>query len=1201
MMELQDLSTKSENSSSSSLPYFSLSTNEKSVISKIFFLWIKPILALGSKSVINIEDTLPLPDEESAIKENLTKTLEKYKLSKAIFIAHKGLIFKTILLYLSITSFEFGYPIFIKLFISYIESGAESLLYGVLLSLCFTTIVLLTQILIGQFHWHCKLLELRVKNAISSVVYNKILKVSSISEGLGINLLQVDIRKIYDCIPKISIILLCPLNATYAIILVSNQVGDAVYAAIVTLFLCISLNYIVALKIKKYSENLMTIRDKRIEASTQMLSNIKMIKAYCWENYFKGAIKKIRNSELSFLRFLNILSSTVDFFYFSIPSLTSGSVFLYYTFIMGKTITAGEAFVTLITLNILQDSLQWLPYFVSDLLICFVSIKRMQTFLDEPDIKELAYSDSATLNNCSFSIGDTKILKNISLQINKKEFIAITGPVGCGKSALLNSLMNEMSLSSGSATTFKSLAFVSSLDSWLQNESIRNNILFGLPYKEEWYKIVIEACALVQDINSLPDKDLTEIGGKGINLSGGQKARICLARAVYADKDVYLLDDPLSSVDTDVASHIIDECLLGILSKKTKVLATHRLDILNKVDRVVILENGTIKEITTPEKLIITDYVAQNYESKLEDIANAQNKLVAEEEREMGRVNLAVYNDYLKYSGGYSMLGLASVCIVLWASTRVLGDVMLKEWAMHPDDIDHTYLFLFLGLRFGGSLFIYIRTLFLLVIQGIRASKNIHKAIINSFSRAPVNLFYDVTPLGRILNRISKDLNTIDESISRLICTVATETCLQLSKVILTLIYFPMTILIIPPLLYFANQIKNKFLNVATDLVRLEATSISPVLNHFKETSSGVKIIRTFNRKQNFQQKNYQLLDNSTRVQYSLGACRCWLQTNLGFLSAFITCTVTLLIIIFRTNISPGIVGLVLTYALSLPGGVTYLVQVLADTENNSISVERATEYMNLPKENAYIKPIDEKIKEWPVRPTIEFRDVQMKYRQNTPIVLKKTSFCIDAGHRIGLVGRTGSGKSSIFLCLLRLVELTSGSILIDGVNIAQIGLKKLRSALTLVPQDPLVFSGTLQSNLDPTGAKSEIEIYRALEEVGLSRFPIDFEVKQDGTNLSSGERQLISLGRAMLSHNKIILFDEATAGIDNESDAKIQDLIKNKFVGCTILTIAHRIGTIMNNNLIIVMNDGKVQEIDSPQNLLLTNSLFKNIRDAIK
>ncbi|CAG9332314.1 unnamed protein product [Blepharisma stoltei] len=1190
MMELQDIKFSHTTNTSSYFPLYSL---EHSFLSSLFFTWVKPILAWKDKSNIKIEDTYPLPDEEYSERETLSDLLKKHKLARALFTAHLGLIFKTIFLRLIISSFEFAGPIFIQLLIAYILSNDKSLSYGLFLALFFSIIVLSTRILVVKYTWLCKILEIRVKNSICSVVYQKVLKVSSVPEGLGVNLLQIDTKKIFECLPHLSVLIVSPLQMALSIYLIQKQVGEAVYAALITLIICVLLNYIIASKLKKYSASIMTIRDKRIEMSTQLLSNIKMIKAYCWEKYFQGQIRGIRNKELSFLRFLMFLYATAYFFYWTIPSLTTGSVFVYYTEIMGKTLTSEEAFVTLITLTILQDSLQDVPYLIAELLMCFVSIKRMQKLLDVPDLEDLPIGNTITMKNCSFSYGEANVLNNMNLEINKGEFLAVIGAVGSGKSSFLNSLMGEMKINAGEITVSDNIAFVPSLDSWLQNDSLKNNILFGKTYIEKWYKSVIEACSLVQDINSLPDKDLTEIGGKGINLSGGQKARICLARAVYADKEVYLLDDPLSSVDSDVAESIMNKCFLGLLSSKTRILITHRLDILNKVDRIAMLENGTVKQIVTTEKLQFTESFVNRSEVSLEEISNSQNRLIAEEKKEIGRVDPKIYKTYFNFSGGYCMLITAFIAMSLWASTKMIADIVLKNWTTESLDASK-YLYWYLLLRVGGSLFVYVRSLSMLVFLGIRASKKIHEKMIISFIKAPVNLFYDVTPLGRLLNRLSKDMNIIDEAIARNIGSLIAEICSAVSKLVLIIIYFPITIPLMAPLIYFSNKVKNEFLGIAIELTRLEANSRSPILNHFGETITGAKIIRTFKQKENFLAKNYKLLNQNSRVQYSLGACKCWMTVSLGILSSLVTCIVAVLIVVWD-DISPGVIGITLTYIFSLSEGVTYFIGMLADTENSAISVERAAQYINIAKESSF--QTDIKLQNWPNNPSIEFRNVEMRYRPNSPIVLKDLSFSISGGQKIGLIGRTGSGKSSIFLCLLRLVEISSGSIFIDGINIAQISLQKLRSALTLVPQDPLVFSGTLKDNLDPTHAKTDAEISQALDNVGLSRFLIDFQVKNDGLNLSVGERQLISLGRAMLSHTKIILFDEATAGIDHETDSQIQRLIQTKFFGCTVLMIAHRIGTIMNSNLIIVMHDGKCKEIDTPQSLQTRNSLFKDMK----
>ncbi|CAG9327095.1 unnamed protein product [Blepharisma stoltei] len=1191
-MELQPLNTQGEGSS----PYFPL-VSSSSLSSIIFFSWAKQIFSIGKKNKLTPEDVYPLPDEHSSQNETLTSYLSRYSLYKSLLFSNIKLISKAIMLGNLVSLFDFSSPLFIQFLLSYLQTQEKFLSIGILLAISFTIVTLTTQVLKGQFLWTNQLVEIKIKSSLSNAIFCKVLKVARIPEGTGVNILQVDVKKVCDGFKDLSLFISTPLQAGLSMYLIYYQVGNAVYAALATLTICLSLNTVITRAVGKFSGRIMSVRDRRVEATTQMLASIKMIKAYVWEKFFKKKIEDARVRELSLLRKLQILQGTTYFFFWIVPSITAAAVFMYYTLVMEKSLDPGTAFVTLSTLLILQDSLQEIPWLVSEVMMCIVSCRRMQGLIDLPDLEGLPSSDTVDLKECTLAYGDKSVLNRISLKVNKGEFIAVVGTVGSGKSSLLNGIMGELKVKEGVIKVTDSIAYAPSLDSWLQNDSLRNNILFGKPYNEAWYLKVVDACCLIQDINSLPNKDLTEIGERGINLSGGQKARICLARAVYADKDIYLLDDPLSSVDTFVATHIMNKCFLNVLSQKTRILVTHRLNILNKVDRVIVLQNGSIIENSSPDSLQITQDIEDHKSSEIEEMHSTHTKLIEDEDKESGKVNIKILKDYFGYSGGYLMISIAFLAMGLWAATRMIADIILKEWSTDPDGTE-TYLLLYILFRVGGTIFAFIRAVLTMAVVGNRASRFIHNQMIKSFIRAPVNLFYDVTPLGRILNRLNKDLNSIDELVPRATASIIAQIWQVLSMVFLALIYFPILIMILPFWVYYSLQIKDLYLGAARELTRLEAISNSPILNNFEETLSGAKIIRTFRQTQNFHIKNCRLIDINSRLLYSMSACRCWLVVNLGLLSSGVLCFMFALIVVFRNNISLGAVGLSLAYVVPLPINIYYLVIDWANLENQLISVERAKVYMGITSENPHKQATDKNLGNWPQFPSIEFKNVQMKYRSNTPIILKGVNFSIEAGKRVGLVGRTGSGKSSIYLCLLRLVEISSGSILIDGVNIAMIGLNKLRSAITLVPQDPLVFSGDLKDNLDPCQLKSNGEVENALKEVNLTRFSIDYEIKGDGSNISAGERQLISLGRAMLTHTKIILFDEATAGIDQNTDHQIQELIKNKFQGCTILTIAHRLGTVMESDQIIVMQDGKVSEAGNPKVLLSKDSIFKSLKD---
>ncbi|CAG9314353.1 unnamed protein product [Blepharisma stoltei] len=1179
--------------------YYPLSRSRPSFFSRLLFSWVGEILNIGKKSKVSIDDCYELPEDESTENEKLTFYLSRHKLFKALFLANLKVVISAVLLGNVIALLDFSSPFFMKLLMAYLNTSDKPLSWGIYLAIIFSTITMLNPILTGKYEWIKLQIERRVRTSLSNIVYCKILKATSIPSGLGVNIIQVDVKKIDQSFRNFSNLISCPIQGFFSIFLIYMQVGDAVYAAIGVLTVCFTMNYFINKKVRKCSEQLMKIRDQRIDASSQMLTNIKMVKAYVWENFFKNNVDNIRKKELKELRFIMILSSVWIFFFWAIPSITVASVFLYYTLVMNMPLTSEKAFVSLATVTILQESLQDLPWLAAQLMGCLVSIKRIQGFLDIPDLESLPSSECIEIKNCTFAYKDKAVLHDINLNIKNGEFLAVIGPVGCGKSSLLASIMGELNILKGNICVTSEIAYAPSLDSWIQNDTLRNNILFGKPYVEKWYLKVIEACCLIQDINSLLNKDFTEIGERGINLSGGQKARICLARAVYADKDVYLLDDPLSSVDTFVAEHIMNKCFLKLLAKKTRVLVTHRLNILNKVDKIIVLENGKISKESSPEAFKISENLIVSQEPQIEEISSSQPKLIQDEEKETGKVDWKVIMDYFKFSGGFAALTLSLLMMLLYTIAKMSGDIILKQWSDNPDDI-RFYLPIYLSLRVGGNIFIFFRAFFILAVLGINASRYIHTKLIEVFVRAPVNLFYDVTPIGRLLNRLSKDLNAIDEMVSKSLSSITNKAFQISSMVIMAAIYFPVISIALPVLFYLSLKIQRLYLGASRELTRLEAISMSPILNHFTETLSGLKIIRTFKQTENFHRKNSKLVDNNIRLLYSIAACKCWLMTNMELLSSSLLCLLYIAVIIFRDDVSLGMVGLALTYVGPLPLYVAYVVVDLSLNENTMISVERARQYMSIIQENPEELPTDKNLQNWPELPTIEFKEVKMKYRPSTQMILKGVNFYIEAGKRIGIVGRTGSGKSTIYLCLLRIVELFSGSILIDGVNIANIGLHKLRSAITLVPQDPLVFNGNFENNLDPCHTKSQKQIKNTLEEVNLSRYPIDYQIKENGSNLSAGERQLLSLGRAMLANTKIILFDEATAGIDQDSDMKIQELIKNRFERCTILTIAHRLGTVMESDLIIVMQDGIAAEIGSPQELLSKNSIFKDLSNKI-
>ena len=464
-------------------------------------------------------------------------------------------------------------------------------------------------------------------------------------------------------------------------------------------------------------------------------------------------------------------------------------------------------------------------------------------------------------------------------------------------------------------------------------------------------------------------------------------------------------------------------------------------------------------------------------------------------------------------------------------------------------------------------------------IISIKASFNSHKQLIKSLILAPINLFYDITPTGRILNRLSKDINVIDEEVGSTWGDCASSIVVCIACTSMGILFFPYLIILIPVIIFPGRMISKIYINISRELTRLESISRSPIVNSFKEALSGSKFIRVFNQAQNFIDQNQEKIDCNTKINYSISGCQQWMRLYLELLSASLIITLYFLAILFRNDVSSAVVGLCLSYLIPLPEEVNHLIINFTHLENVMVSVERVKSFTEINSEQPMSMINDLKNPKWPISPCIKFHKVKLRYRPNTDLVLKGVNFNIPASSRVGIAGRTGSGKSSIFLALLRIVELYEGIITIDGINIALLGLKKLRESITLIPQDPLVFNGTMRDNLDPLHKFSDEELKNVLNDVSL-KIDIEHELKNSGKNISIGERQLLSLSRALICNTKIILFDEATAGIDPENDARIQNILKNKFIGCTILTIAHRLETIEHSDFFILLEDGKVSKM---------------------
>lgn len=828
-------------------------------------------------------------------------------------------------------------------------------------------------------------------------------------------------------------------------------------------------------------------------------------------------------------------------------------------------------------------------------------------------------------------------INHADFSIKRGEFVVVTGPIGSGKSSLLSAIAGTMFKTQGSVRLAGSLAYCGS--PWIQNSTIKGNIVFGNDLDQEWYDTVVKCCSLERDFELFAGGDNTEVGERGLTLSGGQKARINLARAVYRDSDVILLDDVLSAVDAHVGKFIMDNCITGILKKKTRVLATHQISIIDQADRVIFLDGKGSVIIGTPSELrasntefdglmklndsnTASDPKAEkgdtnspdkeNEEESIEekkDIDASAGALMQAEEKNEKAVPLEVYLTFVKYGTGffkYWFIPIYIFFITLATFCQIFSNTWLSFWTERKfarSSGFYSGIFVLLTLMSVILLFAYF-TINTVVTK--RTSKKIHIMALAGILHSPMH-FFDSSPLGRILNRFSHDTDTLDNEVADQIRMFLTIVANIVGVFILVIIYIPWFALALAFLLCLFFTAASYYRSSAREIKRLDSTGRSVVVSHFSETLTGVPTIVAYGVQDQFIKSNNRAINRMNAAYFLTIVNQSWLSLRLDLVSTGILIFVTMLCVTHKLNISPSVAGLLVSYLLQVVGLLTFLVRELATVENNMNSVERLYHYATkLEQESAYHIPETAPPPEWPQYGAIKFDDVSLAYQPTLPPVLKNINIDIKPGEKIGICGRTGAGKSTIMTALYRIVELQKGRIDIDGIDISTLGLNELRSKLAIIPQDPVLFQGTIRSNIDPFGLSSDKELWDALRNSWLldsseydqvnaadpsksasnMKFHLDANVEDDGNNFSLGERQLVALTRALVRNSQILILDEATSSVDYHTDNKIQSTIASNFKHCTILCIAHRLRTILNYDRILVLEAGEVVEFDTPKNL---------------
>ncbi|XP_056384893.1 ATP-binding cassette sub-family C member 2-like [Hyla sarda] len=1241
-------------------------------------------------------------EEKKKKKESISGTSKDYPKSwlyKTLIKSNSGLLLRSAFFKLIQDLLLFVSPQILKAMVSFTSNPAEYQWKGFFYAILLLVTALIQSLCLQKYFQDCFVLGMRVRTALTAAVYKKALTVSNATRkestvGETVNLMSADAQKFMDLASYIHLIWSSPLQIAISVVFLWTELGPSVLAGLGVMILLIPFNAVLATKSESFQMKNMENKDKRLKIMNEILNGIKILKLYAWEPSFEKQVQEIREKELKDMLHFAYLFSVSVFVFSCAPFLVSVASFAVYVVVDPNNVLNAEiAFTSISLFNNLSFPLSMLPMLISYMVQTNVSCARLEKYLGGEDLDTSAiHTDSSVdaaiqFSNATFTWeqGTSPAVKNINLDIKEGHLVAVVGAVGSGKSSLVSAMLGEMDHVEGHINIKGSLAYVPQ-QAWIQNATLRDNILFGAPLDEERYQRVLEACALLPDLQMLPGGDMSEIGEKGINLSGGQKQRVSLARAVYHNTDVYILDDPLSAVDAHVGKHIFEKVVgpNGLLKDKTRVLVTHSVSFLKHTEEIVVLVNGSVTEIGSYQTLLANNgafaeflrtYAKQDHakdseptvlqdageedggedtvqsaevaedivtmtlkrenslhrrklssingtlRKSLKDVKKekgedkeklaAGQQLIEKENVEIGKVKFSLYMKYLR-AIGWCYTTWILVTYIFQNVALVGRNIWLSEWTSdsvtyfnqtYPTSQRDLRVGVFGALGVAQAIFVFLSA-FLIAAGTVRASRLLHSQLLRNILHVPMQ-FFDTTPSGRIVNRFAKDIFTVDETIP-LSFRYWIECFLEVISTLFIICFAtPIFAAVIVPLAIFYYFVQRFYVTTSRQLRRLDSVTRSPIYSHFGETVSGLSVIRAYGHQQRFLQHNEDVIDLNQKSVYSWIVSNRWLAIRLEFVGNLTVFFAALFAVLARGTVDSGTVGLSISAALNITQTLNWLVRMTSELETNIVAVERVDEYINVENEAEWVTQ-RRPPQNWPDKGVVQFVDYKARYRSELDLVLHGISCTVDSMEKVGIVGRTGAGKSSLTNCLFRIIEAAGGKIVIDGLDISTIGLHDLRNKLTIIPQDPVLFSGTLRMNLDPFDQYTDEEVWKALELSHLKPYveglqeKLFYEVSEGGENLSVGQRQLVCLARALLRKSKILVLDEATAAVDLETDDLIQRTIRSEFADCTVLTIAHRLHTIMDSNKVMVLDSGKIIEYSSPEKLLAGQGHFASMaKDA--
>ncbi|ETI44573.1 hypothetical protein F443_10730 [Phytophthora nicotianae P1569] len=1256
-------------------------------LSRVTFSWLGPLLDQGAAQPLQAEDLWSLePEDDTARVTNTLRDAVNHpdNSNQSLWIPIRQAfgfnMYVAGACKLAGDCFGFVGPICINALIKYVEDPKVAMFstshYGYILSGTLFVASVLQTLCLHQHH-HLVIREaIRVRSALTMLVYEKSLKISSqtkstLGSGRILNMATIDTNRILELFYVIHYSWAAPIQLIIGMLLLVHYLGTASFAGVIIMIILLPTSAGLSSQAAKISKKMLECTDRRLKFLTELFQHIRVIKFYAWESEMLGQVDEIRTKELYYLKKMIIWNAYGRVILQAGPVLVSFGTFAAYSYVQNEPLTADKAFTAITLFSIFRLPLMVLPQVFSLLFQANVSVKRLESFLYLEGQQRSSTSLSASfISDPSFEIRHATFkwsneedkttkesdndsvpaqLSNVTVSIPKGKLTLVVGAVGSGKSTLLATLLGELQPEYGVVRIPTRYVSYAAQTPYLINASVQDNILFGAPLDTARLHRVIKSCELEKELVGLPNGFQSEIGENGVTLSGGQKQRVSIARAVYSkDQELYVFDDSLSALDVHVATRVFNQCFNestgGLLAGCTRVLSTHSLQFAHLADWIIVMDNmkvaemGTFEDLTrvTPngkfatmlksfqradETSIVEDSNSGDQSgnlntirsksrssSSVSDVAAGTGVLVQDEEKAEGNLSWSVYSSYFVSCGVISTVGAFALLFGTQISS-VSTDLWLTNWTSNkPTGVNLTFylsIYAYLGLStivlgFVGDLCCRY--------AGLSASKQIHYRLLRHVIKGTMR-FFDTTPVGRILNRFSNDVNTIDQKLNTAIVQFVTMLLALVSMLAIQSSTAPVLLILLIPVFICYVAYQRFYGKSCRELQRLDNISKSPVYAHLTQTLNGLVTIRTFEMVEQSQHTQAMKINENTKAFLLLNLINRWLGVRLEFLGAVITFAVAFFVSRDHVALSSAMAGLLLSYSQNMTSLLNWIIRNNIDMENMMNSVERTDEYCRVNTEpvtllshhyERYTTPKSRTLQlrpHWPEHGKINFVNVCVRYDPLSAPVLHNVTFTVKGGEKVGICGRTGAGKSSLLLALFRMVSFDSGvgggSIYIDEVATTALTLSELRSRMAIIPQDPVLFAANVRFNLDPTGQATDNELWNAIRKSRLENFikslrgGLDAEVLEGGDNFSVGERQLICLARAILRNSKILCLDEATASMDHSTDEFIQASIRREFAEATVLTIAHRVETILDYDKILVLKQGHIAEFGSPSELL--------------